>query len=146
MEITLPKKDYKLYALIRVKAGDPVILKYRHSVELSEVEGVFAISPTYGFIAVETRYESAGTGLPDDLSQRSVQKDGFRIVDEENAPIGQIGFYIVKINRSRLFVSGLLIPISHLPQGTLIRIKAHKIPQIVWMLKSIRAEINDFKL
>ena len=69
--VTLPKENNRLIASIRVGDEDSIRLIYRHSVELTEVEGRFKIGPDSEILAVETRMESVGTGLPNAHPERT---------------------------------------------------------------------------
>jgi len=141
LEVSLPKKGDRLIAAMRVRVGDEVLIKYRHSVELIEVQGLFLIRPESGLTAVETRFESSGSGLPDSSPERTSRKDGWWVVDERNRPLEAFRFYIVPINRTRLTVAGKPIPISALDSGTLIQLKSFEISQMEWLFSMNRSII-----
>jgi len=134
LEISLPNRNGLLIAVLRVCSGNQILLSYRHSVELTEVEGLFSIGPEFGLIAVETRFESSGSGLPDSSPEQTSRRGGWWVVDERNRPLETFRFYIVPINRTRLTVAGRSIPISDLDEGTLIQLKSLKISQIEWLI------------
>ena len=141
LEVSLPRKGDRVIAAIRVRVGDRVLIKYRHSVELIEVEGLFLIGPESGLTVVETRFESSGSGLPDSSPERTSRKGGWWVVDEKNRPLEAFRFYIVPINRTRLTVAGKPIPIAALDSGTLIQLKSFKISQIEWLFSMTQSVI-----
>ena len=141
LEVSLPRKGDRLIAAMRVRAGDPVLIQYRHSVELIEVEGLFLVGPESGLIAVETRFESSGSGLPNSSPERTSLKDGWLVVDEKNRPLEAFRFYIVPINQTRLTVAGKPIPIAALDSGTLIQLKSFEISQMEWLFSMNRSVI-----
>ena len=141
LEVSLPRKGDRVIAAIRVRVGDQVLIKYRHSVELIEVEGLFLIGSESGLTVVETRFESSGSGLPVSSPERTTRKGGWWVVDEKSRPLEAFRFYIVPINRTRLTVAGKPIPIAALDSGTLIQLKSFKISQIEWLFSMTQSVI-----
>lgn len=141
LEVSLPKEGARVLMEIQVRTGDPVLFQYRHSVELIQVEGLFSIGPESGLNAVETRFESTGTGLPDSFPERTTRRDGWWVVNEMNRPVGDFRFYIVPINNPRLTVAGQPIPIADLESGTLVQLKVYRLSRFTWMMRKIGTEI-----
>ena len=108
-------------------------LSYRHSVELTAVEGRFKVGPQSEILAVETRMESVGTGLPNAYPERTRTEDGWLVVDEGQKPIGPIRFFVVPINKTRLNIAGRSIDLMILKSGTLIQVSAERIFLITWL-------------
>ena len=136
LEVSLPRQGGKFITGTRVSAGDPVLIQYRHSVDLTQVEGLFSVGSDSGLVAVETRFESAGTGLPGSFSGKAVRKGAWWVVNEGGRPIDAFRFYIVPINKTRLTVADCNMSIGDLDSGTLIQIKSYKTAHIVWILKT----------
>ena len=132
--VTLPKENNRLIASIRAGDEDSIRLIYRHSVELTEVEGRFKIGPDSEILAVETRMESVGTGLPNAHPERTRIEDGWIVVDEGERAVGPIRFYIVPMNEARLEIAGQPIDLTGLRPGVLVQIAAHKKRLLSWLL------------
>jgi hypothetical protein len=130
--VTLPKENNRLIASIRVGDKDSIHLTYRHSVELTAVEGRFKIGPDSEILAVETRMESVGTGLPNAHPERTRIEDGWMVVDEGDKAVGPIRFYIVPINETRLKIADQQIDLTGLRPGALVQIIAHKKRLLSW--------------
>ena len=134
VEIVLPKKGNQQIAVIRVSQRDIIKLCYRHSNELIQVEGRFSIDGQSSLHAMETRFESSGSGLPVSFSERTTREGKWLVVDEMNKEIGTLRFYIVPINQTRLTIANVPILISKLKSGTLIEVKASRVSNLNWFL------------
>lgn len=130
--VTLPKEDHRLIASVRVDDADRIRLTYRHSVERTEVEGLFKVGPDAEIVAVETRMASVGTGLPNAYPERTRIEDGWIVVDEREKPVGPIRFYIVPENQARLEIADHRIDLTGLRPGVLVHIAAHKKRLLTW--------------
>jgi len=137
VKVRLPKQGNRLIAAIRVGSEDLVSLTYRHSVELTEVEGRFKVGPRSELLAVETRMESVGSGLPNAFPGRTVVRNGWLVVDEGRRPVGSIRFFVVPINRIRLSIADRPVDLSGLETGTLIQVAAERTHLIYWLLWSV---------
>jgi len=131
--VRLPRADNQVIAAIRVGEEDRIVLTYRHSVELSTVEGIFKVGEDFRLQAVETRMESVGTGLPNAEPVRTKIQNGWQVVDEGLKPIETLRFFIVPINRPRLTIAGRAVDLSSIPGGTLIEIAAGKMIAAVYL-------------
>ncbi len=134
VEILLPKKGNQQIAVVRVTQRDIIKLCYRHSNELIQVEGRFSIDAQSRLHAIETRFESSGSGLPVGFPERTTRKGKWLVVDEMNKEIGTLRFYIVPINRTRLIIAKVPILISGLKSGTLIEVKSSRVSNLNWFL------------
>ena len=132
--VTLPKEEGRRIAVVRVGARDTITLRYRHSVERTWVEGHFAVGPTSELLALETRIESVGTGLPNAHPERTTKRNGWLVIDEGRKPMDSIRFFIVPINQTRLTVAAQVIPLARLEGGSLIEVTAGKTRLIKWLL------------
>ena len=132
--VRLPKENDQLIAAVHVSTRDDIRLSYRHSVELTRVEGLFRVDTKSRLLAVETRMESTGTGLPNTSLARTTSKNGWLVVDEQNKPLDSLRFFVVPINQTQLFIAGQPVGIDVLEGGTLIEIAAQKIRLIRWIL------------
>lgn len=137
VKVSLPKQGNRLIAAIRVDPEDFVSLTYRHSVELTEVEGRFKVGPGSELLAVETRMESVGSGLPNAFPGRTVVRNGWLVVDEGRRPVGSIRFFVVPINRIRLSIADRPVDLSGLDTGTLIQVAAERTHLMYWLLWSV---------
>jgi hypothetical protein len=132
--VTLPKENNRQIASIRMGDKDGIHLTYRHSVELTTVEGRFKIGPGSEILAVETRMESVGTGLPNAHPERTRIEDGWLVVDEKERAVGPIRFYIVPLNETQLEIAGQQIDLTGLRPGILVQITAHKKRLLSWLV------------
>ena len=134
--VSLPKENDRLIAAVRAGDDDIISLSYRHSVELTAVEGRFKVGPESEILAVETRMESVGTGLPNAFPERTKTEDGWLVVDEEQRSVGPIRFFVVPINKTRLTIAGRSIDLMNLKAGTLVQISAERMFLIIWLWKA----------
>lgn len=132
VKVSLPKQNGRLVAAIRVSTDDVISLTYRHSVELTAVEGRFRVGPRSGLLAVETRMESVGSGLPNAFPDRTRMENGWMVVDEKQKPIGPLRFYVVPINQTRLKIADRSIDLTHLEPGALIQVDAERTHLLYW--------------
>ena len=136
VKVTLPKENDRLIAAVHVTTNDIISLIYTHSVEHTKVEGRFKVGPESEIIAIETRMESVGTGLPNAFPERTHTKDGWLVVDEGQRPVGPIRFFMVPLNKSRLTIADRLINTDSLKTGTLIQVSAERLFLISWVWKA----------
>ncbi len=136
IEILLPKKGGQAIAVLRINSKDIIKLSYIHSNELIQVEGRFTIDDQSRLRALETRFESSGSGLPVSFPERTRREGKWFVVDEMNEEVGTIRFYIVPINQTRLVVGNRPILVSNLKSGTLIEVKASHVSNIKYLLKT----------
>ena len=131
--VTLPKQNNHNLAIIRVNPNDMIHFSYRHSVELTRVEGRFQVTPETELVAVDTRMESVGTGLPNAHPDRTVIENGWLVIDENKRPVGPFRFFVVPINQVQLVIANRRIDLSGLESGTLIEVSAVKMPWVKWL-------------
>ncbi len=136
VEVLLPKKGNQKIAVVRVTPGDVITLGYRHSNELILVEGRFSIDNRSRLHAIDTRFESSGSGLPVSFPERTTRDGKWMVVDEMNREIETLRFYIVPINQSRLVVANRPVLISGLESGTLMEVKGSRVSNLQWLLKT----------
>jgi len=134
--IRLPRENFRILKAIKVKTDTKIRLSYRylHSVEHTRVEGKFCIGPDGNLRILETRMASVGTGLPNDVPERSHREKESLVVDEKQQIVNYLSFYIVPINKTRLYVDNQEIPISHLQAGALIHMDVEKIRLYNWIV------------
>lgn len=132
--VRLPREGGTLLAAGELGPGEFVSLSYRHSVELTRVEGRFKIGPGPELVAWQTRQASVGTGLPNTYPERTKIEDGWLVIDEQMRPIGRVRFYIVPINKTRLLLAGQEVDLSRLREGSLIQLTAERINRLEWFL------------
>ena len=135
--VTLPKQDNLTLSVMRIHPGDMIHFSYRHSVELTRVEGRFQVTPNTELVAVDTRMESVGTGLPNTHPDRTIMENGWIVVDEEKRPVGPFRFFMVPINQVQLVIANRPIDLSRLESGTLIQVAAEKMKWGIWLLWKI---------
>ena len=58
--VTLPRQNNRMLSATRIHPDGFIRFSYRHSVELTRVEGRFQVTPDSELVAVDTRMESAG--------------------------------------------------------------------------------------
>ena len=141
VSLKLPRENNRWIASIPAAEGDRILLAYRHSVELTAVEGHFQIGPQSEILALKTRMQSAGTGLPNTAHDRTAIRNGWIEVDEARRPVGTIRFFLVPINQTRLVIAGRDIDVSAIGSGALLEISVenrHLIQQLFDLLLSHR--------
>jgi hypothetical protein len=131
--VRLPREENALFGAIRVEVGGEIQLNYRHSVEKTMVEGVFAVGPGPVLQAKETRMASVGTGLPNTYSGRTRVEGQWIIVDEGLATIPGFDFFISTVNATRLSVNGTAIPVGMLASGSVIRLDVERLRLVEWL-------------
>ena len=134
--VRLPREQGRLLAAGRLSDGEYVSLTYRHSVELTEVEGRFKIGSGSELCAWQTRMSSVGTGLPNAFPERTVIKDGWAVIDEQMRPIGRFRFFIVPINKTKLRLGAVPVDLTALPTGALIELAVERPSRLNWLLWS----------
>ena len=134
VSVVLPKEAGRLIYATVVDQDDEIRLRYRHSVELTWVEGLFKVDQNTRLLAIETKMESVGTGLPNTASDRTRLEEGQIVVDEKYQPLASLRFYLVPINQTRLMIAGQKVNIDDLEEGTLIEIAARNISALKWLL------------
>lgn len=137
VNVTLPREDGKIIAAIRITKKDLICLAYRHSVELTRVQGYFKAGPGSSLLAVTTRMESVGTGLPNAFPERTTMRNGWIEVDEGDKPVSSLRFFFEPINQTRLTVADRPIDLSTLTPGTLLEISVEHTPAVVWGINTI---------
>jgi hypothetical protein len=135
--VTLPKEDNRTLATTRTHPGGAILFSYRHSVELTRVEGRFEVTPESELVAVDTRMESVGTGLPTTHADRTISEGGWLVIDEHKKPVGPLRFYLVPINQVQLSIDSHQVDLSGLESGTLIQVSAEKMRWVEWLLSII---------
>lgn len=86
----LTLRDNDTIVFIRtVKPADTFLLKYLHSVSLTDVWERFKINSDFDLVLTETRFKGQGAGLPIDLSngEKLVRKDDWFIISGMNRKI-----------------------------------------------------------
>lgn len=133
VRVFLPRSNNLLLVTVAVDEEDRICLTYRHSVELTIVEGCFSVDPRGDFLSVQTRMESVGTGLPNTAAGRTRREDGWIVVDEKMRPTGPIRFYIMPVNQTRLKIAAKDIPVGRLKAGTLVQLESAQTTTLNWL-------------
>lgn len=134
LTVRLPRERYKAIEMLRVGIGTKIRLHYLHSVEHTQVEGVFSLGDDGKLHIQETRMTSVGTGLPNDAARRSHREKNWIVVDEKHKVIDDLNFYYVPVNHTRLSVGNREIPLSHIQPSTLIRLAIEHPRSYRWAL------------
>lgn len=93
-----------------VAAGDLITFDYIHSIELTPVQGRFAVEPDGCLRLVETRFASYGAGLP--LPAAGTSEDGRWMIAPGGERMPQFSFYVSPINRATLRVGDYRFEVS----------------------------------
>ena len=118
--------------VLPVTVGSDVRLLYRHSVERTPVEGWFEVDKTRELVAVQTRFTSNGSGLPNMAIARLHREGDWFVVDEQRRPVSPLRFYLQAVNRTRLTVDGRDVGLSSFRSGSLLGIKVERIGHWRW--------------
>jgi hypothetical protein len=132
--VRLPRKNFKLINTVKVTTNTKIRLNYLHSVEHTQVEGRFYVGADDRLHILETRMASVGTGLPNDVPERSHIGKNWMVVDENRKVIDNLNFYVVPINHTHLYVGNQEIPLNHLQSGTLIHLEVEHTQFYRWIL------------
>ena len=132
--VRLPREENRLFGAVRVTSESEVVLRYRHSVEKTRVEGVFVIGPGPVLQAKLTRMTSVGTGLPNTQTARTRRERQWLVVDEELATVPGFDFFISTVNATQLAVDGTAIAVEHLASGSVIHIDVERVRLLEWIL------------
>jgi hypothetical protein len=111
---------------VPVATGEVFTFAYIHSIELTPVEGRFAVEADGWLRLVETRFPSYGAGLPAQPTGKT--PDGWMVVaGGERMP--EFGFYMSPINQARLRVGVRTLDLSaRLEAGDVVTIAAGRHP------------------
>ena len=131
--VRLPREQGLLIAARKAREGDRLTLSYRHSVEKTMVQGVFGVGPETGLLALETRMESTGTGLPNVAQGRSRREGSWRVVDEQGRPIPGFRFFYLPLNETRLILAGTDLDLGRAGPGSVLFIDAEQTRQWRWV-------------
>ena len=134
--LRLPEKDDRIAWVAAAREGERVVFRYRHSVEQTWVEGVFEVraSPEPPrLVLVQTRYASAGSGLPTEDTARTRREADAWIVDADGTAACLI-FRTHDVNAAELRAGEQRFALQSLPSGTLIRLSAEQLPRWRWWL------------
>lgn len=132
--VRLPRSDHAIFDAVRVSSGDIIRLRYRHSVEKTEVEGLFSVGAGPVLLAHETRMTSVGTGLPNTRAGKTHQEGEWLVVNEEMARVPGFNFFISAINEIRLSINETAIAVETLATGTPIHIDVERVHLLRWLL------------
>ena len=143
LTVRLPRLNGRPVTATRVVSGSEFLLGYRHSVELTDVEGRFRVGPGPTLLIKETRYTSVGSGLPNDRRGETRRENGWFVVDEGMRASEEIRFFILPVNRTRLSVDDRRFSFDHLKPGTLIAIKIERMPISRWLVLQARCFLGN---
>ncbi len=147
LTIRLPREDDRIVAVRRVNAGDVLMLAYRHSVELTAVEGRFEIGQDNQLLALETRMASVGTGLPNASPERTRREGEWIVVDEGRRVVDAFRFFLQPVNQTRITVNSIPLAMPNIKPGALIVIDLERISWnrcLFWKTANIlRMPAND---
>ncbi len=134
LTVRLPRQGGRLIAAARIDRDDAVVrIAYRHSVELSRVEGLFKIGPGPRLLAYQTRMESTGTGLPNVDPERTRREGEWLVVEEGLKPIPGFRFFLMPINRLRIFAGDEELPIDEAQAGDILYIGVERVRFWRWL-------------
>lgn len=136
--VTLSKQNNQTLVIMRIHPDDVIRFSYRHSVELTRVEGRFQVTRDTELVAVETRMESVGTGLPNAHPDRTIIENGWLVIDEHKKPVGPFRFFVAPINQVHLIIADRPIDLTDLESGTLVQVSADKMPWAKWLLWKVK--------
>ena len=134
LTVRLPRSDNALFDAVRVASGDVIRLRYRHSVEKTEVEGLFTVGAGPVLLVNETRMTSVGTGLPNTRFGKTHQEGKWLVVDEEMARLPGLDFFVSARNQTQLLVNETAIAVEILASGSLIHIDVERVHFLKWLL------------
>jgi len=130
------RNDNTIIFLRVVKPKDTFLLKYLHSVALSDVWERFVIDKDYEFVLTETRFQGQGAGLPTSLSgndKLTREGDWFNITGMRRV-VPLIYWRVqAKWNNRLYFRNEPEMNLSRLLGDTLIRVEVEKMKSVSWL-------------
>jgi hypothetical protein len=136
--IRLSGREARLAAAVAAGPGAGLSLTFRHSVELSLVQGVFRVGPGPALYPVETRMEGVGTGLPNADPERTRREGRWLVVDEAGQRLDNgIRFFLSPVNRLRIEAAGREIDLSRIRPGGLLLIDVERVGRwrlVLWRI------------
>lgn len=130
LEVSNRRAEKVLWRL-PVAAGEVFTFAYIHSIELTPVEGRFAVEADGWLRLVETRFPSHGAGLPAQATGRT--PDGWMVVaGSERMP--EFSFFMSPINQARLQVGGSTLDLNaRLQPGDVVTVAAGRYPYLLML-------------
>lgn len=132
----------RMISLHVVDPGDAFLLKYLHSVSLSDVWEKFVIDTEHRIVLTETRFKGQGAGLPTSLSgtEKLVREaDWFRITGMRRR-VPFLDWRIQKEWEDRFrFGDEEELNLSHRFGDMLIRIAVEKMKPVTWLFYRLTA-------
>ncbi|MFU8768370.1 MAG: DUF1850 domain-containing protein [Desulfotignum sp.] len=141
--VRLPESRPHVFHLERVSTGDEIVLTYRHSVEKTQVKGIFRVSAAPCLQAAETWMTSVGTGLPNTSSGRTRIQGEWIVVDEGLKEIENFRFFVSSVNQARMDTPSGGLELTVLPSGTIIEPVVEKMPVLMYAGYRIVAVIRQ---
>jgi len=133
--LTLRDGD-RMISIYVVDPGDTFLLKYLHSVALSDVWEKFAVDGEQRIVLTETRFKGQGAGLPTSLSgaEKLVREaDWFRITGMSRR-MPYLNWRIQKEWENRfIFGNGAELNLSRRFGDMLIRIAVEEMEPLTWL-------------
>jgi len=143
----LTLRDHDAIRFIRaVEPGETFLLKYLHSVSLTDVWERFAIGADDKLVLTETRFKGQGAGYPTDLSagETLVREGGWFIITGMHRKIPLLYWRVQTPWRNRIrFESEPEIDLSRMVGEALILIQVEEMKAIAWAYHRLVLEIQN---
>lgn len=133
--LRLPRQHGRLAGAALAGPHSRLTLAYIHSVEKGRVQGVFGAGPGPALLALETRMDSAGTGLPNAPAGRHQREGPWLVVKEKRRLTGGFNYILMPINHTRISVDQKELPLTGLKPGSvlLVNVESARLgPYLIW--------------
>jgi len=120
-------KADRLLLAIQVRAGESLVLSYRHSVTQGLVSGTFEVESDGSLSLRETTYGSPGPGLPEPRPGEAYEIVGGVILQRSGQRLPELSVFVHPFTDHTLVVKGLTLWLSReLPPGALVKIRIER--------------------
>ena len=138
-------KSEQLIFLRMVKPGNTFLLKYLHSVELSDVWDRFVIDADHEFVLTETRFQGQGAGLPTSLSgnEKLIREGDWFTITGMNRRVPLIYWRVQpEWNNRFLYGNEAELNLSQQLGDALVLIEVQEMKVVTWLYYHLSAAIQ----
>lgn len=126
LTVTDAKAD-RLILAVQVRAGESLVLSYRHSVTQGLVSGTFEVESDGALSLRETTFRSPGPGLPEPRPGEAYEIAGGVILQRGSQRLPELSIFVHPFTDHTLVVKGLTLRLSReLPAGSLVKISVQR--------------------
>jgi len=126
LTVTDVKAERQILA-VQVRAGESLVLSYRHSVTQGLVSGTLEVESDGSLSLKETTYGSPGPGLPEPRPGEAYEIAGGVILQRSGQRLPELSVFVHPFTDHTLVVKGLTLRLSReLSPGALVKIRIER--------------------